>query len=314
MNRRSFIINATWGAASLTSLPLYSCKNTNVEKATSTLKLSLAQWSLNQAFFAKRLDVNDFADIAINDYGINAIEYVNQFYKELGEDEKFWISMKERADKAEVKNLLIMVDAEGDLGAANSNARKQAVENHFKWVNAAKILGCHSIRVNAFGTGNKEELRSALIDGMGQLVEYAGKENINILIENHGLQSSDAKFITSIIKEVGQPNFGTLPDFGNWCTNEKWGGIRTHKCKEEHDLYAGVKEFLPYAKGVSAKAYNFDKDDNETYIDYRKMIKIIKNAGFAGYIGIEYEGGNLSEPDGIKATKKLLEKTWEEIE
>ncbi len=130
-----------------------------------------------------------------------------------GEDEKFWINMKERADNAGVKSLLIMVDDEGDLGLADDMERNKSVENHFKWVNAAKILGCHSVRVNAFGEDSKEAYRAAIIDSMGHLSDYAAKENINIIIENHGLYSSDAKLITEIVKQVNKPNFGTFPDF-----------------------------------------------------------------------------------------------------
>ena len=203
-----------------------------------------------------------------------------------------------------------MVDAEGDLGDADEVARKTAVENHYKWVNAAKLLGCHSIRVNAFGKGEPEDLKNALIDGMGQLVDYAGKENINVLIENHGLHSSDAAYIVDIIKAVNKPNFGTLPDFGNWCTNVEWGSIENENCTDVYGIYKGVKEFMPYARGVSAKAYRFDAEGNEISIDFKRMAEIVKAANFDGYIGVEYEGDELSESDGIKATKKLIEKAW----
>ncbi len=281
----------------------------------STLpKISLAQWSLNRAFFNGELNALDFPDIAKNSFGINAVEYVNAFYKEYGGNEKFWNQLKRKADEVEVKNLLIMVDDEGELGNPDNKERTRAIENHYKWINAAKLLGCHSIRVNAFGQGNKIKLKNTLVDGLGRLSDYGAKENINVLIENHGLHTSDAKFITSIIKEVNHPNLGTLPDFGNWCLNAKWGSTQNDKCTEIYDPYQGVTEFLPYAKGVSAKSYNFDRNGNETFLDYRRFLKIVKDSGFNGFIGIEYEGEKLSEPEGIKATKALIEKVWLNLE
>ena len=316
MKRRSFLKKAVWNATALstTSLVAYGSNSLNNarEKELHDLKLSLAQWSLHRQFFDGHLDPNDFASIAINTYGINAIEYVNQFYTDSGEDEKFWINMKERADNVGVKSLLIMVDDEGDLGLSNDKERKKSIENHFKWVNAAKILGCHSIRVNAFGERAKEAFRTAIIDSMGQLSDYAIKENINIIIENHGLYSSDGKLITEIIKKVNKPNVGTFPDFGNWCLSAKWGSTQGD-CSEAYDRYQGVSEFLPFAKAVSAKSYNFNDMGEDSKIDYYKMLQIVKNSGYNGHIGIEYEGEILSEHEGILATKTLIEKVWRRL-
>jgi len=310
------------GASVVSAFSISSCKNKSKEVKTmehanpstnKALKISLAQWSLHRAFKAKDLDPNNFAEIAMKTYNIDAIEYVNQFYVDHVLDESFWLDLKKKADDQGVKSLLIMVDDEGDLGNPDSKERNIAVENHFKWVNAAKLLGCHSIRVNAFGDGSELEVKNALIDGMAKLSQYAAKENINIIIENHGLFSSNAKFIADIIKEVGMTNFGTLPDFGNWCTNEKWGSTQNNKCTEVYDRYQGVSEFLPYAKGVSAKSYNFDGAGQDTIINYEQMLKLIKESAYDGYIGIEYEGEELSEHEGILATKNLLKSVWQNV-
>jgi len=314
-NRRSFIKKAALGATTL-SIPTYATYASNLfstAHSVSELKISLAQWSLNRAFFKGDLDANHFASIAKNSYGIGAIEYVNAFYKEFGKSEKFWMQMKNEADNEGVKNLLIMVDDEGELGSADDAQRKTAVENHYKWIHAAKILGCHSIRVNAFGEGEANSLHAALVDGLGELAAYGKNEKINVIIENHGLHTSNGEFITSIIKEVGNPFLGTLPDFGNWCLNAKWGSTQKNKCTEVYDRYKGVSEFLPYAKGVSAKSYAFDKKGNETIIDFKKMLQIVKDSGFDGYVGIEFEGEDMSEPDGIRATKALIERVWREL-
>lgn len=313
-DRRRFIKQATLGATALSVAPAPSFGTITKTFRPIDLHISLAQWSLHRAFEKGDRVASDFARIAKEDFGVNAVEYVNQFYTAKANDEAYWSEMRKRADDEEVKSLLIMVDEEGDLGHQSPRERTKAIENHYKWIHAAKILGCHSIRVNAFGEGDKASLMASLTDGLGRLTSYAASENINVLIENHGLHTSDAEFIVSIIENVDNPYLGTLPDFGNWCLATKWGSTQNNSCAEVYDRYRGVTEFLPFAKGVSAKSYAFDPNGNESVINYHKMLKIVKDSGFKGYIGIEFEGENMSEPEGIKATKDLVERVWDEIE
>lgn len=277
------------------------------------VKISLAQWSLHRALQRGTLQADAFPFIAKEEYDIHAVEYVNGFYKDKARDENYWKDLNSRCENEGIQSLLIMVDNEGDLGDPDDSARKKAVENHRKWIRAAKILGCHSIRVNAFGQGSREAIKAALIDGMGQLSHFGAQENINILIENHGLQSSDAPFIIDVIKAVGSSFLGTLPDFGNWCLNAEWGSTQGNKCSESYDPYKGLAAFMPYAKGVSAKSYEFNVSGEETSLDYRRLLQIVKDHDFKGYIGIEYEGSKLSEAEGIRATKALLDKTWKAL-
>ncbi|HLZ17562.1 MAG TPA: sugar phosphate isomerase/epimerase family protein [Cyclobacteriaceae bacterium] len=309
---------ATLAFFAILTLLMSHCKPKSADSGgadDSGLKISLAQWSIHRSLENGTLRAENFAAIAKNDFGINAVEYVNGFYKDHATDESFWKKMRATADSLGVKSLLIMVDEEGDLGSPDAAARKKAVENHFKWVDAAKILGCHSIRVNAFGEGTKEEMRAAMVDALKQLCGYAQKNNINVLIENHGLYSSDGQWVASVIRGVNMSNCGTLPDFGNWCTAEKWGSTEGSKnCKEVYDRYKGVSEMLPFAKGISAKSYAFNDQGEETIIDFSKMLKMVKESpDFTGYVDIEYEGSPLSEPNGIIATKALLEKTWKNL-
>jgi sugar phosphate isomerase/epimerase len=305
VQRRAFIRDLAWGGTLLAVAPRVPSTAT----PAGAPKISLAQWSLNRAFFGGDLDPEDFAAIAMNTYGIDAVEYVSAFYVDSVLDESFWKGLKARASDAGVRSLLIMVDDEGDLGAADDAVRRRAVENHHKWVDAARILDCHSIRVNAFGDPERETFRQAMVDGMGRLAEYAAAQDLNILIENHGLFSSDAGLITGIIREVGMPNLGTLPDFGNWCLSAKWGTTQ-FECDEVYDRYRGVEEFLPYARGVSAKAYDFDERGEDRIIDYRRMLKLVKDSGYDGYIGIEYEGAEKPEHEGILLTRALIERVW----
>jgi sugar phosphate isomerase/epimerase len=278
-----------------------------VVAAPMFFKISLAQWSLHKMLFDKQLDNLDFALKAKNDFGIEAVEYVNQFFKDKAKDMTYLGEMKKRTDDNGITNVLIMIDGEGGLGDTDAKARKTAVENHYKWVEAAKFLGCHSIRVNAYGEGTSEEVQKAAIDGLGKLTEFATPLGIGVIVENHGGYSSDGQWLSTVIgtvnKNLNGTNCGTLPDFGNFCMKYKEGG-----CEESYDRYKGVTELMPFAKGVSAKSHEFDAEGNDTEIDYVKMLQIVKDAGYTGHIGIEYEGSGVSEEEGVRKTKALLEK------
>nr|WP_245763952.1 sugar phosphate isomerase/epimerase family protein [Thermoflexibacter ruber] len=275
-------------------------------------KISLAEWSLHKMLFDKKLDNLDFPAKAKNDFGIDAVEYVNQFFKDKAKDTAYLTELKKRTGDLGVTNVLIMIDGEGFLGSTDAKERMKAVENHYQWVEAAKFLGCHSIRVNAYGKGTAEEVSKAAIDGLGKLSEFAEKVGINVIVENHGSYSSDGAWLANVMKSVGKANCGTLPDFGNFCMkykNDDW----KQGCENMYDRYKGVEEMMPFAKGVSAKSNVFDAEGNEANMDYRRLLQIVKNAGYTGHIGIEYEGNELSEEEGVRATKKLLEKVGAEL-
>ncbi len=310
-NRRKFIKKTSLAAAAITLPTFYSFNKLE----NNMPKISLAQWSLNRAFFGKKLDPKNFAAIAKNDYDISAIEYVNQFYTADAANERFWFAMAKRATDVGVESLIMMVDEDEQLGNRKAKKRMKAVEDHYKWIHAAKILGCHSVRVNAFGEGSPDELEASLIDGLGKLTEYAAKEKIHVIIENHGLHTSNAEFMTKIIKAVNNPYLGTLPDFGNWCLNQEWGSTeKTKNCTNIYSPEEGMAAFMPFAKGVSAKAYAFDTNGFETSLNYPKLLQLVKDAGYNGYIGIEYEGEHMTESEGIKITKALIEKVWSNLD
>jgi len=271
-------------------------------------EISLAQWSLHKALFSKKIDNLDFPAIAKKDYGISVVEYVNQFFKDKAEDTKYLGSLLQRCRDHGVRNHLIMVDGEGELGAPNQAERLKAVENHYKWVDAATFLGCRTIRVNAFGKGSAAEVQAAAIDGLRRLSEYAQKQKINIIVENHGSYTSDGQWLLRTIRQVDKPGVGILPDFGNFCIRRDTGELYQGTCLESYDKNQAIQEWMPVAKGVSAKTFEFDAAGNCVETDYYKMFRIIRESGFTGYVGIEYEGEKLSEDEGIRKTKALLEK------
>lgn len=271
-------------------------------------QISLAEWSLHVAIRDQKTMTNlDFPKVARRDFKIGAIEYVNQLFMDKAKDQAYLRTLKDTCDGEGVKSLLIMCDREGMLGDPDNGKRGGAVENHKKWADAAKFLGCHSIRVNA-ATGNQgdyEEQQKRAADGLAKLGDYCGPLGLNVIVENHGGLSSHGRWLAGVMKLVGRDTVGTLPDFGNFVIDRKTG--------VEYDRYKGTKDLMPYAKGVSAKAHEFDADGNETHTDYVKMLKIVKEAGYRGYVGIEYEGKGMTEHEGIRATKALLERVRAQV-
>ena len=271
--------------------------------------ISLAEWSLHKTIFTEKKITNlDFPGVARKDFGIGIVEYVNQMFADKAQDFSYLHELVRRCNDNDVKSHLIMIDGEGGLGDTDTKAREKAVENHYKWVNAARFLGCKTIRVNAFGKGTAEEVSKAAIDGLSKLGEYGAQVGINVIVENHGSYSSNGAWLANVMKTVNMKNVGTLPDFGNFCVKRANGAEWDSACIEEYDRYKGVGEMMPFAKGASAKTNDFDAKGMCTETDYTKMLKVVKDSGFTGIIGIEYEGNTLSEYEGIRATKKLLEK------
>ena len=300
ITRRSFSKAVSIGAAAVAASGVSKALADHHEKS---FHISLAQWSLHRALKGGKMDNLDFAAHTKKEYGITAVEYVNQFFKDKAEDKKYIADMKSRAAGEGVKNVLIMCDGEGQLGDPSLAGRNKAVENHFKWVAAAKELGCHSIRVNAASGGSYDDQVFRAADGLRALTEFAAEHDINVIVENHGGLSSNGAWLAKVIATVDHDHCGTLPDFGNFRV----------RGNEWYNRYKGVLELMPYAKAVSAKSHDFDADGNETKTDYLRMMKIVMDAGYHGYVGIEYEGGGLSEVEGIKATKKLLERVREQL-
>lgn len=277
-------------------------------------KISLAQWSLHRTLQAGKLDHLDFPVKARNDFGIEAVEYVNGFFggkkmnfKEAGKNQDYLNELLKRSKDAGVVNHLLMVDEEGPLALPNQKKRLKAVDNHKKWIEAAKFLGCATVRVNLHGDGDSDAKKTASIDSLSRLGAIAGTMNINVVVENHGSDSSRGVWMADVIKQVNRSNVGTLPDFGNFCISHPWGTTQDG-CEEEYDRYKGVAEMLPFAKGVSAKTYDFDANGEQPLMDYKRLMDIVKKSSFEGYIGIEFEGNKGDEDDGIRKTKALLEK------
>jgi len=269
------------------------------ENTRPLFKISLAEWSFHRAIRSGKMDNLDFPKVARQDFGIDCVEYVNQFFMDKATDTSYLKELKQRCDDNGVRSGLIMCDNPVQLGDPDEAKRTKAVENHYPWVEAAKFLGCHSIRVNARSAGTPEEQHKLVVDGLRRLSEFGAKHDINIIVENHGGVSSNGEWLAGVMKDVGLKNCGTLPDFGNF--------------PKDYDRYKGVELMMPYAKGVSAKSHVFDANGDEAEIDYVKMMKIVLDAGYHGYVGIEWEGEKPGEEEGVKLTKQLLERVRRQL-
>lgn len=313
-NRRTFMKTSALGAAGMSLFPM-ACAQPESGSGTAPapagvsaaplFEISLAQWSLHKALYAKEMTNLEFPVMTKQAWGITAVEYVNSFMKEESRDPRYVEELRSITEGEGITNVLIMCDGEGRLGDPDDAARALAVENHYRWVEIARELGCHSIRVNAASEGDRNTQRDLAADGLRRLTEFGAQADINVIVENHGGISSNGAWLAEVMRTVNHPMCGTLPDFGNFNMGEQWGGW--------YDIYQGVEELMPFAKAVSAKSHNFDEDGNERDKDYMRLMRIVLDAGYRGHVGIEYEGSELSESEGIAATLDLLVQCRDEL-
>ncbi|MDG2422676.1 MAG: sugar phosphate isomerase/epimerase [Phycisphaerales bacterium] len=302
-SRRTLLQGAAGIAATSVLHACVTSKEIATEKKSMTqdstkYPISLAQWSLHRTIRNGELDPLDFAKTTRENWDIGGVEYVNSFFKDKADDQSYLAELKSRASDHGVESLLIMVDGEGAMGAPDDAALQETVANHRKWLEAARTLGCHSIRVNAQSEGTPDEQRDRCVRGFHMLLPHAEELELDVIIENHGGLSSNGAWLTSLVVAVDHPRLGTLPDFGNF--------ILDWDTREEYDRYKGVTELIPYARALSAKSHDFDESGEETGTDFSRMLAIARSANYEGWVGIEYEGETLSEHDGITRTRDLL--------
>lgn len=317
LDRRRFVRRLTAGAAGLVlgsrspgsfdrfgMAPPARASEDSSRGAEPPFSISLAEWSLHRELGAGEIDHLDFPGVARREFGISAVEYVNTFFESGAADQAYLMTLYDRCESEGVRSLLIMCDGLGRLGDPDTAARIAAVENHYPWVEAARLLGCHSIRVNAASEGSWEEQKELAADGLNRLAGFADGYGINVLVENHGGLSSNGRWLASVIEAGDHPRLGTLPDFGNFRISES----------ERYDNYVGVEQLMPYARAVSAKSHDFDSSGEEATLDYEELIRIVLDSGYRGWVGIEYEGDRLGEREGIRRTKALLETVRDRLE
>lgn len=301
IDRRSFLRASALGSAAVATSGLTGCFWPRTRAVP--FQVSLAQWSLHKSHQSGELDPLAFPRKA-REFGIDAVEYVNSFYRDKVAVTGYLAELRNACDSEGVRSLLVMCDGEGQVGDPDASRRRQTVENHKRWMEAAAFLGCHSIRVNAGSSGSREEQAKLCVDGLSQLAVAAEPYRLSVLVENHGGLSSDGSWLRGVLAATRNPRVGSLPDFGNFRVGTD----------EEYDRYQGVSELMPFAKAVSAKSHDFDEKGEESRTDYHRMMRIVvMEHGYRGYVGIEYEGSNLAEDEGIRATQRLLQRIQGEL-
>lgn len=292
MKRRTFLKLSASTALGLVFPPLPVSR---ADEPDELFKISLAEWSLNKTLRAGKMTNLDFPRMAKQDYGIDCIEFVDQFFQDKAKDMPYLRELKHRAESEGVSMGLIMLDTTGDLGAPDKAARDKAVEKTFEWIDAAKFLGCRMIRINARGPQNADELREHVAESGVRLADFAAERKLSVGIENHGGLSSNPEWLVSVMKAVNKPNFGILPDFGNF--------------PQTVNRYDAVEMFMPYAKGVSAKASQFTEDGLVRETDYFRMMRIVRDGGYYGFVGVESGATSQEgEADAIRKTRDLLKR------
>ena len=329
-NRRKFITNIfkSTAAISLSSSLLNNSLFANY--LSKKLKISLQCFSFASEFYKGKFDLSNFSKIVRETYNLDGAEFWSIPFMGKEKNSIFLNELRQKSNDYGIKNTIILVDLldmqtmkQGNsLASIDKKERNQAVEDHKPWIDAAKSIGCDSIRINLWSDASKQDVTKVSLESISKLLEYSSDKNISIVIENHGGYTGDAKWLVNLIKKINNKNLGTLPDFGtlNFCIKRDLSDteIFSSKCLNQYDKYLGVKELLPFAKGISAKSTQFDLKGNETATNFKKMLRLIKKSNFEGYMSIEYEGAirdtfsqknnHLSTHDGILATKKLLEK------
>ncbi len=303
LSRRTFLVGTSLAAAAVLQPTPRTLGQDERSQEAPVFEISLAEWSLHRMIRGGKLDNLDFPRFTKDTFGIRAVEYVSQFFRDKAKERPYIADLHDRCRSEGVESVLIMIDGEGALGDADESKRKVAIENHYPWVEAAKQLGCHSIRVNAASSGSFEVQQERAADGLRQLSEFAAQHQMNVIVENHGGLSSNGGWLAGVIQRVDMPNCGTLPDFGNFNLGNG----------ESYDRYQGVRELMPFAKAVSAKTHDFDETGNEIHTDFSRMMRIVLDAGYHGFVGIEYEGSQTDEVEGVRLTKALLERVREEL-
>lgn len=318
MKRRNFL--TTTAAVSLAGAA-YTLRHAIAADEAPRYRLSLGQWTFHRAFrgepgFTKR-DPLEFPTIA-GEMNFEGIDYSGLLLGDHHTNQKSLAELNKRASDAGVRNVLILIDIYDPLGAVSEDDRRKAVEKFRPWLNAAATLGCSGVRINAISDTNlpAHEQSRLVADGVAKLLELGKPMNLDVLIENHGEGvRCDGEWIASIVKQVGQPRCGTVPDFGNFQKDRKSGTF--------HDRYAGVAAMLPFAKCICAKSHDFDAHGDECYTDYSRMLRMVDDSGYKGWIEVEYEGpggsprtptperrpnASLGESEGAVATVSLLKK------
>lgn len=234
---------------------------------------------------------------------IKTIDLVNILFFSKVSDHSWLESYKRKADSLGLSFGCLMCDELGSLGSSSRTERRESLEKHLLWLQAASKLGCTMLRINAYGDGTYLQQLKQCSQTISSLADCANDYGINVVIENHGFASNNGAWLAMLIEHIGKDNVGVYLDFDNFFM----GGWH-HNPKRYYDRRQGIIDLAPYTFGVSAKSYDFNSLGDETTIDFKECIELLSEAKFDGVISAEYEGDTLSEFDGVEKTIRLIQK------
>lgn len=254
-------------------------------------------------------DPMDFPRLARDAYGLEAIELEASLHYAHVRNDAYFARLRQQCDASGVRCVVISNMWEGNLASLQGQP-EQTARNYHRWVDIAAIMGCRLLTVNVNARrGNRDLLAARAAEGLVALTSYSGPRGITVLVENHGWYSAYPPWLVGIMETVNSPFCKLSVDLGNFCT--RWD---SGQCVEQqYDPYEGVALMMPHARHVSAKMLGFDERGNDVRTDYVRMLRIIRDAGYQGYIGIEYAGDQLSPDHGIRASLALLRRATSEL-
>ena len=261
-------------------------------------KLSLVGYSLRKYFNEKnpanRITLFDFIDYCA-DHGVSAAELTGYYFPKPVTNE-YLFKLKRYLH---LRGISISGTSLGNNFAQPKGPKlDEQVDAVKKWVDVAAIIGAPYVRVFSGSTKGMplEEEQKNCIASLEECAEYAGTKGIFLGLENDAGITPDAKSVLELVAGVKSPWFGLNLDLGNFHTA---------------DVYGDVAKCAPYAINVHVKAEVREKGKNiGEPADIGRMVKILRDAGYQGYLALEYEAAEDPYkviPDWIKRVREQIE-------
>jgi hypothetical protein len=268
----------------------------NGQGATSAFKLSLNERSIAPAIESGLVDHLDFTRIAREELDIRAVDYVTSLFREKLHDESYLTEMNRRAAEFGVRNVLLIVENEGDLACEDNSQRKQSLKKHLSMIDVGQALGCSGVCVQPRGTGDSDEVAKRLVGSLQSLCEVGELRKINVMVSNRGISNISPEWLLRVVDAVGNTKCGIFSYFDGF----------KHLNPTE-----GLEKVMPSSKGVCAVSKSTEDSRELHEKRFREMLEIVSNSGYRGYLSLEYQG-NQAGWDGIRSMRQVVKTFLEE--
>lgn len=256
--------------------------------------IGLSMYSLRDLFKDGTLKTLDYPAFVKDSFGITEIDVWDGGLPESRRnDPEMYKELKKRAD-AVGSNIFLLMAGVIQAEVSTKEEIKTESEKLFSKVDNAVLLGAKYLRVFLKAPeGDRKTAIDKSIKVLQPIAEYAQSKGIIVVIEPGASKlSSNGMFLSELMKQMKNPFCRLMPDFGKMMN---------------HDPYGGTIAMMPYTEVVSAKTHDFLPDGSQKDFDYPRLMKSVLKADFNGIVAIEYEGSNLDQIEGVRATQKILE-------